>query len=537
MRPSSWDGNLLHPISPLEVLNSFSFQRVWFATDEEGGEYGRAVTGEHVYPDAAYCRIDQPSFNGWVLLVMLTAIGDTVWLDDGFFGMNESNRESQTDFLSGCPASVEFWDSPPFLHESLKLESLNVIEEIGGRSTTKLKVTSNAEDLVVESGHLWVTDQGWPIKFEMVGSGKGEAFNALFGVSGEGAPDHADFEFAFEISEVNSGALFVRSPDGSVMVGPIGEVTADVTRFEPNSGLEAVISVHAPGACTDRVPATAAILSDLGTADPGFDDIFVTSTIEGTSIESNVVGTFVKSSLDERFRTTAEPRVAELHAELHFNHYRSIAAFWYLTGSPLAFIAEDAEGAEVSWDFDLLTRFDGTTEQTDYWYYHRILSDVETLLEGAEYTEGWAYAATWAGEMDRVLADLPSTHPQAVADLKVLSEDFEGVEGLFCALLATGWVQAAQTFDTEGNAYVAANPDVLFDEIASQQLLLVLEYVELITGRLSSPAVDWFEGPDVNFERTTFDSITSDAEYINILSDAARDALALYFEINGPSQP
>ena len=38
----------------------------------------------------------------------------------------------------------------------------------------------------------------------------------------------------------------------------------------------------------------------------------------------------------------------------------------------------------------------------------------------------------------------------------------------------------------------------------------------------------------MTFETNSFDMVTTDAEYIAVLANAARDSLGLYFELKGP---
>lgn len=526
----AWDIGPKDLVSPLEILDSFSYQSQWLATDVEGEESGWAVAGEYVGPSATHCRLSQASLMGFTPTYEVLFIDEQAWREDVLLATYETSRADIEDFLGLCPGAEEFWGSPVFYAESLSLGNPADGGLVSGERTLRFEVASSDDALTLDTGWLWVTEQAWPIRFEMSGSGSVSAFNALFGLDSDDFSTELTFRFSYELADINGPSLMVRAPDGSASAGPLGEIVAQIPEFEPSSELAVVVEAAESSPCAGR-SATLDILARLG-GEPDFDSLGVSVDL-GTEFRNIVQSSIVISSLDDRVVTSAPGSdSAKNHALLFYNHMRGLMALWYFTYQPMTLEVEDSSGELAIWDGNEIEWFDNSVEEKGVYFFLRYPDSDLELSETAN-AEAQQAIDEWAAAAESVFTDIQTAHPQAVADLKALVARLSETEALLCARLGTAWLAADAAYEEHGDQWVSENPEVLFREMATQEALLALEYLEAIAKRLSPTSVDYFNASGADLAESMTDQKTSDLEYTKLLASAGLDALAWYQEFSG----
>jgi hypothetical protein len=250
--------------------------------------------------------------------------------------------------------------------------------------------------------------------------------------------------------------------------------------------------------------------------------------------------------------TTDDPDLALVHAQLYMNHMRSFAALSSWIAAPSDVVVYQGSLSDIGGDdfepsdLDVLATWGlppGSTSMGNY------AQELRFEWEGVERNtplpwdsmlrppvpdlvvdedtrkEAWEAAEERLGELAPIVHGITET---AAPQLEHTSQDFGVLEGLFCVLLATEQ-QIAE--DETGNhvddpAWLQEHMALFFREIAAQEALLALEYLDVIVAHLSQPDVDWLRTPDVDLSQDMTDGSTSTTEFVFLWLNAAETTLS-----------
>jgi hypothetical protein len=493
---------------PTDALDSFAFELMMI--DPADDNYGITAAGVFVSPDAVSCDVGNPAFISSSMGVG-TGIGDAFWFDDGFSGAIEEPRssESSQEWLEWCPGALEFWEQPVFLDERFASTFDGPGETIDGYETFVYSVESVSDDLIVDEGRVWLTDQGWPIQIEITGSIVGGVFALLIDLESgddvELSTDMVPIHIVMAIGDVDESHI-VRAPDGSQTVGPHGDITASVSTTVPASGeLAAALDQAAESLCvTIDSPSEIIDGADLETLE--------LSKVQSTLVDGNInqITPGMTNSLGLQVTTTSEAQVADLQTELLFNHRAPIAALSDWTGYVPAEWARDGElyfsltsgtdeDAKVvsSWNGAEVTLQDGSTITRPYHFYLAVPEPELGLSPSAERgarrrLDDWIDAAATV-----VDASAP-TGPQAMANLEALYQDLDATKRLACAVLGTAWTASDEAISNDAPA--ADRFDRIIEEVTVQETLLAIEYVNVLGTYLDQPRIDWLRADGLDLD-------------------------------------
>lgn len=490
---------------PTSVLDSFSFEMSM--VDVEGDPFGLVSNGEFVGPDAVWCDAGNPAFVSSSMGVG-TAIGDSFWFDDGFSSLTAKDRDNELDWLEFCPGAHEYWEHPVFLDRRFTSIVEGVGDPIAGFDTTVYALGSQSDDLIVDEGRVWLTEAGWPIRFEITGSLVGGVFT-FFDRDGEMASEgDLSTEMVPFVVEVSlngfDGAQVVRAPDGSETVGPLGEAVSSVPVTIPPSGeLAAQMQDARSTACV-----RSGSLNDI-IAGRDLEELRL-SAVQISVVDGNLTQTtpgMAGGGIGAQVTTRVDGDDALLHSDLLFNHRAPIAALIEWIGFLPPEMAQDgelhisvADGTDedsteiAAWNGATITYSDGSTDDVSYHAYLAIPEPGLALGATADHQarsrlDDWLDAA-----FDAAIPMATAEFPIAV-DLEALYEDLDETKSLACTLLATAWT-AADAADPDTEAAL----DAFIDEVAIQHTLLAIEYVDVLGAHLDQPRVDWLRADNLDLE-------------------------------------
>lgn len=526
-------------VAPTDVLDGFRFTAT--ALDDDA-EAGLVSAGMFVAPDAVQCAIGNPAWM-YPTLGTITAIGDIAWWEDSMGARSPEPRSEQLGEPGEvCAGAVEFWDLPLMAAGVLALGDEAGSDEIEGYAVTVFTLISLDPQVVLDQASLWVTEEGWPIKMEVHGTAPGGVMGVR-GLEPEDPTTPKAFALGFELTDINEGSLMVRSPDGSVVAGPIGEVVSSLPEFAaPSPELQAAIDeARGQGCAATNLPLS--ILEPLG-LEAGLGQFSVVSSspaIEGTIQQTT--GTFMPPDPADRVVTSAADDPTRFaHADLVFAQMAPMV--WVFTSfqgltSPFAVdangrldfavwagTAEDASRV-ATWDGETVRYADGTTaEVASVDLLHRNTTGV-TLTDPAV-AEAWDRVDAFATAALEAARSVATGDPQALADLRAIDSQLDDWNALGCALLGHAWTTTENWIQSGGDS--GGTLELYVAEAKAESLLLLFDYLEVMVSYLERPEVDWLEADGVVLEDTWVPD-DSAGEYLSVIGRAAEGAswMMLFF--------
>lgn len=347
----------------------------------------------------------------------------------------------------------------------------------------------------------------------------------------------------FSTACVGEGSTPTPGQDSSTTVAPAGiegstssstSTTELVTTTSPITAAEELEAAILAAEETDCFfeNATRDILAQVDD-DMGAQDMGLYGDSEGVSyVLSGLVGIRFAGPSWWPF-TTASSDLAKIHAQLFFNHQRTVASLdvfldrpvevWIDgTGDPLV---NPPENVIAVWDGFEIAYSDGDTIS-----FPAVgpLRDPDAQLAVSQEARllVWERIDAWVTELLGVIDTQPDPLWHAVRGLEDGGLSTSMVP-LLCVALATEW----SISDNESSATLLEelrnDPSIFFSELAVQELLLATEYLQIIEEHLSQPDVDWFRAADVD-ESQAVDGVTSSSEYVVLWHQAALHVLNRY---------
>lgn len=505
------------------MLESFSFDMT--LVDQADDPFGIVSSGSFVAPDALTCEAWNPALLG--NLGTGIAIADKFWYDDGFFEPSADSRqdEASQEWMLFCPGSHEFWEAALIRDDRITVEYTGPGEAVAGFSTTEYRLAGSG-DLAITAGTVLLGPDGWPVRVEMRGTVPGGVFS-FFDAAESDEP--TDFELTIELSNIG-GAQIVRSPDGTIMVGPNGDAIATIEPLpdiSPDLGA-AVESIRGTACHEDWTLSWINQGSNIERL--GFVEISTVSQSEEFESVNNIVPGMSLAGLGWQ-ATTGAPvdDLALLHLEILMNHRAPVMAFLDWVGAMHPDMSKDGDHylaletnsgeTLASWNGYEVTYANGEVTE---WPYHYFLAmpHNDQALDGLSYAEAQSFLIEWSTQMVEISQGLEQTDPQAAVNLESAVRDLDRAKAVACLALATAWSRA------DNAAQTGSDPtDHYIDEIAAQHALLAIEYVELLEHHLDRPRIDWLRGDNLDLRMThhTGDETTGTA--IFFIADLLTEAL------------
>ncbi len=536
----AWDGAPETIASPLDILDGFRFEFAMF--DSEGDDVnGMLVTGVYVAPDTTRCTFSNPALVSPTIGTVL-ASGSSAWWDDGFVMPSESERTGWEDDLSVCPGAREFWEEPFWTTSDFSLAVSNVEEEIDGLPSRRVDIIATNETMAFTEAALWVAPDGYPLRLEIEGTIEGGV--ARIAGWGEFEPDPVSVEIALDIGDRDTPALHVRAPDGELLAGPIGEITPTVAALPPvPQSIAPVVDLARRSECP-QWNTTELIIGDYEIDE--LDLAAITAQSGGREEGLLVVNTYpgLPTGFDQRMTTSAEGSVALVHAELYYRDVAPFVAFFEWTGvapdpwagetaglripvvNARAFRADEPDGPVAVWDGSVIALsaelpiagMEPAVEHEISYHFYLRMPDPDLAMTDEQVDSALAWMLPWVDDVSDALSGVPRADLQAVENLRALSGDIREMVLAACGLLGTAWVDADDAIGR--NASRSEVVGYFADEVAAQNMLLFLEYVDVIVAHLERPDVDWLTGDDVTFRRSLLGGNT-DATFLHFFVAAA----------------
>jgi hypothetical protein len=537
----AWDGDPASIRSPLQLTEGFRYELAAFNETEDGPD-GLLVGGVFVAPDATTCTLANPAMVSPTLGTLIVS-GDSAWWDDGFINLGAQDRADWVDDLTLCPGAPEFWATPFWTRSGLTLEATDAEEEINGTPTRRVDIVAAGGDMDLTAGAMWVTTNGYPLRVQIEGSVAG-GVDRFIGADEIGS-EAVQVRIRFEILEIDAAALAVRDPGGALLAGPLGDVTPTITALGSIPESVSSRAAAARGGLCFRLNNVASILGDYEIADLSLSSIFAEEHDPAFASLVNIYGGLPQNPL-QQMTTSAEGSTAVSHVRLYFRSITPLVALGDWTGliptpwtneagtAILISVAagtsrnagDDPEPPLAVWDGSTIrwaepTAYPGQETAAEHEVtYHGFLRLPQPELEMSDNAVEAAHAwmRPWINDVAEALRLVPDGDFEALANLRALAARHADVTAVACALLGTAWVHSDAAF----NAPTPREEVVgrFADEVAAQNLLLFLEYVEVIVNHLERPGVDWLEGEDTNLRRGLLAGDT-DATFLQFFANAA----------------
>lgn len=305
----------------------------------------------------------------------------------------------------------------------------------------------------------------------------------------------------------------------------------DPAAIDPAAELAAARQLAHGGGCVTWN--AAATLVDAVEGDLGVDDMAVATG--GTGSVDTILMTgqlFDSRGGSVAFTLIQDDHLADIHAMLLFNHLRTyeLAAAYQLAGLQVEFqsrptlLSPEEDGSLVAaWDGSTVSFADGEESALSPF-------DMSPALN-RDAAVGDAAADLARFQVDEWLQGLRPmlAEPRGVVALEGSSAELEGVRELLCVLFATEWTaaDAAIAGHEEDAEWLRANATAFLPELRVHELMLLGEYLDLITDYMNRPEIDWFRAPSVDMSQMV-DGVTSATEFVELWRYGAADALARY---------
>ena len=289
--------------------------------------------------------------------------------------------------------------------------------------------------------------------------------------------------------------------------------------------------------CVTRESATEVLLSRVS-GDLGVDSMASVTEIGESGL---YVATGLLFTGEYPVTTTDDFDLAQIHSELYMNHIRSYVALFRWAMSPMDFEVYHRPLSDLRSEdgFDAATvpvvaRWGappGPIDMADYGQELRLeWQGVETTIPFSFYSllrppdsdltvaedariEAWEIAE---GHIERIAAIASGITETAAPQLEEMSEELVDLKSLFCVLLATEQqIAEAELLGHEFDiAWHQNNMEIFFREVAAQEALLAIEYLDVIVDHLARSDVDWLRSADVDLSQSITDNSTSTSEYV-----------------------